>query len=146
MAMLTKVRFYAPSLTCPGRFFALRTSGYVSAANPLQAEKPSGLLELLLDGSGSCRAGRPLVRHTALRREKLSGQIGEDRVRGGKFFVRRLFEGYPQLLAPPDEPPDCPVRLPERHPPRRQIVRELGRQRQAARRHPHALPIERGGA
>src|ERR687897_107047 len=84
-------------ITCLPSLLHAPREHYASSRNIGQrsTEKRSGLLELLLNGSGRCRAGRLLVRCTALRREKLSGQIGEDRMRGGKFFVRRLFKGYP---------------------------------------------------
>src|SRR5829696_6698437 len=81
MSTLNKGIFFAPGVLTlltaqrsPGRrFLTLRTRGYANAANLLRTENLSSPLELLLYGSGRCRAGRPLVRHAALRCEKVSG-------------------------------------------------------------------------
>src|SRR5215212_7939085 len=81
MSTTNKDMFFAPrvlallTVPCsPGRrFLTLRTRGCANAANVLRTENLSSPFELLLYGSGRRRAGRRLVRHAALRGEKVPG-------------------------------------------------------------------------
>src|SRR5919112_3211621 len=81
MSTTNKGMFFAPGVLAlltaqrsPGRrFLTLRPRGCANAANVLRTENLSSPLELLLYGSERCRADRLLVRHAALRGEKVPG-------------------------------------------------------------------------